>query len=451
MIELSRTFHELPDPARSSAKVHAGASLAARRTMRFASLTCTLAFACACGDSGSGSDPDVFAARELPAAVKDDAAVIARANNQFALDLYAQLAADNGNLFLSPFSISTALAMTDAGAAGATDQELRQALHFTLPGERLHAGYHALLDSLDTGRGFGVYTLATANRMFGQVGLPFLDNFLAITRNDYGAELQQVDFIRDFEAARATVNKWVADQTDGKIDPLFAPGSIDETMRLVLANAILFKGNWANHFDRNRTADAAFHLADGRAVQTRMMHREGALAMAQIPGGRLAMLPFRGKDLSMLVLLPFEIDGLPALEAQLTVDALAESVRRAEAAQAAPTSEKLEIALPRFGITKELALPEVLDKLGMASAFDSTAADFSGIDGRRDLYIQRVVHKATITVDEDGAEAAAATGVGVGTTSLPQPFVADHPFVFAIYDHVTGSILFLGRVQDPSA
>jgi serpin B len=448
MIELSRTFHGLPDHAPLAEESPRGSRLAAPGTMRFASLTFTLAFTlAACGDPGP--DPDVIAARELPAAVKGDAAEIARSNNQFALDLYAQLAADPGNLFLSPFSISTALAMTSAGAAGVTDQELRQTLHFTLPGDRLHAGYGAVLDSLDVGRGFGVYTLATANRLFGQDGMPFLPSFLAITRDDYGAELQQLDFIGDPEAARVAVNKWVADNTDGKIDQLFAPGTINDMTRLVLANAIVFKGDWANHFELSRTADAAFHLADGRTVQARMMKRTGALGMAEVPGGRLGLLPFRGKDLSMLVLLPNSADALPALEAQLTIDALAQAIDRAAAAAANPAFAEIEIALPRFGVTSKVALPEALGKLGMASAFDPNIADFSGIAGERNLYIESVVHEATITVDETGAEAAAATGVGVGTTSAPVPFVADRPFVFAIFDHVTGSILFLGRVHDP--
>ena len=414
--------------------------------MRLTSLS--VAFLCACSDP---SEPDVLGARELPAAVKDDAAAIALANNQFAFDLYARLVPDHDNFFMSPFSISTALAMVDAGAAGTTDQELRQTLHFTLPGDRMHSAYGALLDSLDTGRGFGAYTLATANRLFGQIGLPFLPDFLTITRRDYDAELQPVDFERDPEAARATVNAWVGEQTDGKIEELFASGAFDGTTRLALANAIVFKGAWARHFDSGLTADGAFQLSDGRTIQTPMMHKRDVIATTGIPGGRLGVLPFRGKDLSMLVLLPDRADGLPALEAQLTGDAIGPLLDRVQTLQVPSNAEKVDVALPRFSITSGAELPELLAELGMASAFDADTADFSGMDGRRDLYIQRVVHKATITVDENGAEAAAATGVGVGVTSLPQPFVADHAFVFAIYDHVTGSILFLGRVVNPSA
>jgi len=410
--------------------------------MRFALLIAVLASACS-----DPAEPDIVAARELPAAFKEDVGAIARANNQFAFDLYTKLATTPGNLFVSPFSISTALAMVDAGAAGATDQELRQTLHFSLPGDRLHGAYGAMLDSLSVGRGFGTYTLAVANRLFGQTGLPFLPDFLTITRRDYDAELQPADFQNDPEAARTSVNSWVSDQTDGKIADLFAPGSIDDMTRLVLANAIVFKGAWANHFDLARTADGAFQLSDGRTIQARMMHRRGTIATAGFPGGRLGVMPFRGKDLSMIVLLPERADGLAALEAQLTGDAVAEWIGRAQS----PHVDEVEIALPKFGVTSGVELPKVLEALGMVSAFDPNTADLSGIDGTRNLYIQKVVHKATVTVDENGAEAAAATGVGVGTTSLPPSFVADHPFVFAIYDHVTGSILFLGRLQDPSA
>jgi len=447
MIGVSRTFHGLPARRAPAPSQRAGVRLAAPPCMRLTSLS--VAVLCAC--SSNPSEPDVLAARELPAAVKDDAAAIALANNQFAFDLYALLAPDHDNLFMSPFSISTALAMVDAGAAGTTDQELRRTLRFTVPGDRMHSAYGALLDSLDVGRGFGTYTLATANRLFGQTGLPFVPDFLTITRRDYGAELQQVDFERDPEAARATVNAWVADNTDGKIEELFASGAFDMTTRLVLANAIVFKGAWANHFDTSLTTDGAFQLSDGRTIRTPMMHKRDVIATTSIPGGRLGVLPFRGKDLSMLVLLPDRPDGLPTLEAQFTGDAIAPLIARVRGLQVPSNAEEVDVALPRFSITSGFELPDLLAKLGMVSAFDPDAADFSGIDGKRDLYIQRVVHKATITVDENGAEAAAATGVGVGTTSTPQPFVADRPFLFAIYDHVSESILFLGRVVNPSA
>jgi serpin B len=400
--------------------------------------------ACTAACSGSSEIGDVIAARQIPEAIRPDVAAIAQANNQFACDLYAKLAVHDGNLFVSPFSISTAMAMVDAGAAGSTDAELRGALHFTLPGERTHAAYGALLDSLDTGRTFGAYTLATADRLFGQRGLKFSPDFLATTKNDYGAELLPVDFQHDLEAARATINGWVADQTEHRITELFAPGELDPTTVLALVNAIVFQGTWEQRFDAGATANAPFQLAQGAAVQAPMMHNHGPIATAAIPGGAIGVLPFHGKDLSMVLALPERPDGLPAIEAALSADAIAQWI-----AAAKPDPEVSEVALPKFAITSAVDLAAVLEQLGITSAFDPQLADFSPIDGARNLYLQRVVHRAVLAVDERGGTAAAATGVGLVPTAATL-FVADRPFVFFIYDHVTGSVLFLGRLADPT-
>lgn len=393
--------------------------------------------------AGCTSQPDVITARQLPAAIQGDAAAVVAANNQFACDVLAKVPA--GNSVFSPFSISTALAMLDAGAAGQTDSELRAALHFTLPGAQTHAAYGALLASLDTGRGYGGYTLATADRLFGQQGFAFLPDFLATTKTDYHAELEPLDFESAPDASRATVNQWVASQTDGKIPELFPAGSIDPSTRLVLANAIVFKGSWDMQFDPSKTATGSFHVAGGGDVSVPLMHASLPISTAALPGGRLGVLPFHGKDLGMLVLLPDAPDGLPQLEAQLTGDVIAAAV-----AAASPFGENIDLALPKFALEQNLALTSLLESLGITTAFDPVAADFSAIDGARDLYVQTAIHDATITVDEQGAEATAATGIGVGTTSLPPSFLADHSFAFAIFDQVTGSILFLGRVEDPS-
>jgi serpin B len=393
---------------------------------------------------------NVRTARALPEAIKADVAEVARGNNQFALDLYAELAQGDGNVFLSPFSISTALAMVDAGAAGTTDAELRAALHFTLPGARTHAAYGALLASLQVGRDHGGYDLAVANRLFGQAGFPFLDGFLATTRKDYGAELATVDFAGNADAARIQVNQWVADHTDAKIRELFEPGSLDTSTILALVNAIVFKGTWANKFDRGSTADAAFRLADGSTVQTAMMHRTGPMAMAAFGATSvLGMFPFNGGDLSFVVVMPDDPSGLPAVEAELAGGGLAAKLDAAD--PALRQQPDIQIALPKLAITGKYELPAALQALGITSAFDPDTADFSMMDGRGDLMLDDVVHEAMITVDEDGAEARAATGVGVGPTSAPSnpSFIVDRPFVFAIYDHVSHSILFLGRVTDP--
>jgi serpin B len=387
---------------------------------------------------------DILAARKIPSALEPDVAEVAAANNQFACDVYRKVVAETGNTFFSPFSISTALAMVDAGAANNTDAQLRTTLHFTLPGERLHTAYGALLDSLAIGRDHGAYTLATANRLFGQQGFPFLPSYLTITKNDYGAELLPVDFAADPEAARHTVNQWVADQTDAKIPELFPQGALDASTRLALANAIVFRGDWANHFDHDRTQPSPFHLADGSTVMVPMMGKHDVIAGHGIPGGRLGVLPFDGKDLSFVVLLPATPDGLPALEAQLDGATLASSIDAATNGE-----EAIDVRLPKLQITSSLDLGAALIALGITDAFSPDVADFSALDGDRDLSIQSAVHKAVLTVDEDGAEAVAATGVGIGITSLPAPFEVDRPFAFVIYDHVTHSVLFMGRVQDP--
>ena len=388
------------------------------------------------------SDDSVIAARQLDEAIQPDAEAVARGNNQLACDLYAKLAEGGGNTFFSPFSISTALAMLDAGAAGETDAELRRALHFELPGERAHAAYGALLDSLAIGRDFGEYTLATANRLFGQDGYEFLPGFLGITRDHYDAELMPVDFARDPEGARGIVNDWVKGQTDGKIEELFEQGDLDPSTVLVLANAIVFKGKWQGKFAS--TQDSAFRLADGTTVNVPIMSKQDTISVSHIPGGRLGVMPFRGEDLSMLVLLPDEPSGLPAIEQELSGANLATWIGGASEAD-----ERIQITLPKFSLEEKIDLEATLKALGIVTAFDPASADFSAMNGRRDLYVQKTVHRAVIAVDENGAEAAAATGVSVGRDAAPEPFEVDRPFVLAIYDHVTGSVLFMGRVLDP--
>lgn len=396
------------------------------------------------GMGGNGDDAiDVVAARQLPVAIQADAAAVAKANNQFACDLYGKLGIA-GNAVVSPFSISTALAMLDAGAAGTTDAELRAALHVALPGDHSHAAYGALLNSLDTGRSFGMYTLATADRLFGQSGMPFQQPFLDIARTDYGAPLMPVDFHGDIAGARAAINTWVADQTDHEINELF--GSLDPATVLAMVNAIVFKGSWEHTFTGVTTQDP-FRRADGTTVQAPTMHKHDTVIAASIPGGRLILLPFAGKDLSMALLVPFQPDGLPAIETALTGDAIAQWIGAAKA-----DTERVDVSLPKFAITTQVAaLPAVLAELGIRSAFDPATADLSGIDGLRDLFVGQVVHQAVIRVDELGATAAAATGVGAEPASVPAPIIIDRPFVFMIYDHVTGSVLFMGRLADPTA
>jgi len=388
--------------------------------------------------------PDVLIARKLPAALQADAAAVVAANNALALDLYARTAAGTSqNAVASPFSVATALTMLDAGAAGNTDTELRTALHATLPGAQLHSAYGALLTSLDTGRSYGAYDLATADRVFGQQGFAFEQSYLDTTKRDYHAPLQSVDF-GDPEAARSTINGWVSSQTDARIPELFPQSSIDGSTKLVLANAIVFKGTWDKPFDASKTAPGSFHVAGGVSVTVPLMHASIPLSFGSLPNATVGVLPFHGKDLSLVVIVPHDPDGLPAVEAALSAPALVDAINKA-----VPLGAPSEVTLPKFSITQNQDLIPVLQDLGIHDAFNSVA-DFSGIDGAHDLQVDTVFHDAMITVDEQGAEAAAGTGVGVVVVSAPPPLTADHSFVFVLYDHVTGSILFMGRLLDPT-
>lgn len=398
---------------------------------------------CSGRSSSASSSSSSSSARDIPAAHKDDVAAAVRASNQFACDLYAKLAVGGGNVFLSPFSVSTALAMVDAGAGGTTDQELRSAMHVGLPGPRLHAAYGAMLASLDAGRASGSYTLAIANRLFGQTGFPFLPEFQSTMQRDYRAELMPLDFGSP-ENARRTVNAWVADHTEQRLTELLAPGSLDASTRLVLANAILFKGTWQHQFSRDATRSGPFRLADGGTVQAAMMYKRDTVAIAAIPGGMIGVLPFRGDDLTMVVLVPERPGGLPEVERQLSGEAIGQWLTGAHA------SEDIEVMVPRFVLTSAFELPDVLASLGIASAFDPGRADFSALDGRRDLTLQRAVHQARITVNEEGAEAVAATVMTTRVTSVPPSLFLDRPFAFFIHDRVTGAILFMGRLADPT-
>jgi serpin B len=375
------------------------------------------------------------------------AAAVARDGNAFACDLYARLRTEqSGNLFFSPQSISTALAMTYAGARGETAAQMARTLRFSLPQAELPAAYAELLRVLNPS-GDRSYRLSVANRLWGQRGEAFLDAFLAVTRRDFGAELGLVDFKTGAEAAREEINAWVLGQTADKIRDLIPPGVLGPDTRLVLTNAIYFRGEWAKRFDEKATSDQPFHLAAARTVTVPLMFARTRAGFAAYPddGVKVAELPYKGDDVSMLVLLPDAVDGLPALEAKLTVENLARwtgALRR----------QDVLVHLPRFSVESGFGLGPTLAAMGMPLPF-SDAADFSGMNGKRDLAISAVVHKARVDVDEQGTEAAAATGVVVGVTAAlpgePPTFRADHPFVYLIRHNPTGAILFLGRLVNP--
>jgi serpin B len=383
---------------------------------------------------------------------------VVEGNTRFALDLYARLREGPGNRFFSPYSLSTALAMTYAGARDATAAEMADTLHFTLAPDRLHPAFHALIAHIngEGAPGAGAagqaatrrFQLLTANALWGQQGEGFLPGFLDLTRANYGAGLREVDFRHHTEEARRAINAWVEQQTADKIKDLVGPSDLTRDTALVLTNAIYFKGDWAHPFEESRTKrDGTFNAPGGRKVTVPMMAQTRAFPYFDGGSFQLLELPYAGDELAMDVLLPRETDGLPALEAQLTPENLAGWLRQASRAQA-------EVELPRFSLTEEFRLADALRQMGMPAAFDRDRADFSGMNGKRNLAISEVIHKAFVDVNEKGTEAAAATAVTMVRTMavLPQKtvqFRADHPFVFLIRDRSTGSVLFLGRLVEP--
>jgi serine protease inhibitor len=383
-----------------------------------------------------GQGADTPAAADRKAAVAGD--------NAFAGALYGQLGKQSGNLFFSPESISTALAMAYAGARGETASEMAKTLHFTLPPEKLHPAMGALLRELNAPQ--EGYQLSVANALWAQHGYTFLDDFLKLLKNDYGAGLNQVDFKGSSETVRSTINQWVEQKTQDKIKDLLQPGSLRPDTRLVLTNAIYFKGNWQTQFDKAQTRDEDFHVSEGQTKTSPLMHREGGFNYFKGPSFQILEIPYKGKDLSMLVLLPDEIGGLASLEQALTNT-------QQWLRQLAPVS-KVIVTIPKFKMTQQFELGATLGAMGMPAAF-SGSANFSGMTGTRDFAISQVIHKAFVDVNEEGTEAAAATAVTMRALAIrvpdqpPPVFRADHPFVFLIRDNRTESIFFMGRVADP--
>jgi serpin B len=382
---------------------------------------------------------------------KTDQKAVVEGNNAFTVALYGQLRNQDGNLFFSPESISTALAMTYAGARGDTASEMAKTLHFTLPPERLHPAMGALLSDLNAPH--KGYQLRAADALWAQQDYVFLDDFLKLNKRDYGAGFNQVDFKGSTEAARLTINQWIEQKTNDKIKDLLQPGVLDSLTKMVLTNAIYFKGDWLTPFPKDWTEDDDFHLSPARNVKAPLMHlNEG---FDYFDGGTFQALaiPYESGDLSMVVFLPKDVGGLPAFENSLTASNMKQWLDQLHWVPI------VILTLPKFKMTRQFGLAGTLSAMGMPRAFDANAADFSGMSGNRELYISAVIHKAYIDVDEKGTEAAAATAVIMrGPTAMPprfQPppppvFRADHPFIFLIRDNRSGGILFMGRVTDPT-
>jgi len=368
-------------------------------------------------------------------------------NQAFACDLYKSLSDNDGNIFFSPHSISTALAMTYAGAREITESQMSDMLHFPFGQDVLHPVFGELERSLMASHIPGELELHTANSLWPDARYQFSSRFIDTVRTHYQSDIFPVDY-RESEQARVRINTWVEEKTNEKIRDIIPSGALNAMTRLVVVNAVYFKGKWLNEFDKSKTTDQPFNKINGESVTVKLMSGVMPARLAELNGLQVLELPYRGDHLVMVIALPTTPDGLNAVESSLSPETLAvwsEGLR----------SQDVKVFLPAFSMTRQFQLNRVLMSMGMVNAFDPADADFSGMsDELKGLFISEVIHKAFVEVNEEGTEAAAATAVIMRTTSMPRPppeFRADHPFLFMIKDRNTGSILFAGRYSDPSA
>jgi len=390
--------------------------------------------------SGTTAKEDIPVLNDSGATASSVEATV-EACNGFAFDLYGRYSAGDGNILFSPYSISTALSMTYEGARGETAEEMEAVFGFLEdPSERLPsvAGIYNTLN--EEGR---EYALHTVNALWVQQGYPVQEDYVDAIVSYYGGDVNALDFVAEPDESRVTINEWVEERTNDRIKDLFPSGSIDADVRLVLTNAIYFKGDWLYEFDEEATSVEEFHVTPTTSVEVDMMSLRETFNYAETDELQLLELPYTGEDVSMLILLP-KRGYMGDVEAQLSAERLGEWVDMMEGAT-------VNVYLPRFTFETKYFMMEDLAEMGMPTAF-TDAADFSGMTGNRELFIDKVIHQAFIEVNEEGTEAAAATGVLMRlSAAMPgEVFRADHPFIFLIRDMDTGVILFMGRMTDPS-
>ncbi|XP_062235710.1 leukocyte elastase inhibitor-like [Platichthys flesus] len=381
-------------------------------------------------------------------------AALSKANTSFCLDLFKKLSDNDkaANVFYSPFSISSALAMVMLGARGNTHTQMSESLKTKHCQDNVHADFSKLLNALN--KADAPYSLSVANRLYGEQSYQFVEDFLGETRNHYDAELESVDFKTSHEAARLNINTWVEKQTQGKIPNVLAQGVVDNMTRLVLVNAIYFKGNWNKKFNECETVDAQFRINKKERKPVKMMYQETKFPLTFISEVNCQVLeiPYKGKELSMLIFLPKDIDdsstGLEKLEEKLTYENFVKWTCRDTM-----DNQEVKLGLPRFKMEESYDMKDVLISMGMVDAFDMAMSDFSGMSPSKDLVLSKVVHKAFVEVNEVGTEAAAATACVMMEQCcrllIPVRFIADHPFLFFIRHNSTMSVLFAGRFCSP--
>ena len=409
------------------------------------------------GLSGCGQPTSVYVLQSnkpritSPEVAETDMTALVEGNNAFAFELYQTLKQRGGNLFYSPYSISEALAMTYAGARSETELTMAKTLNLTLSQARLHPAFNSLDLQLKQ-RGEGAkgkdgegFRLNVVNAIWGQKDYEFQAPFLDVLAQNYGVGLRIVDFINETEQSRITINDWVSEQTEERIKDLVPQGAINYLTRLVLTNAIYFNAAWQYPFNENATSDGLFHLAGGNDVTVPMMRQTESFRYTGGNNYQAVELPYDGQELSMLILLP-EAEQFDTFEEQLNVEFVENIIDDLE-------SNEVLLTMPKFEYDSSFSLKEALIIMGMEMAF-TESADFSGMNGKYDLLIQDVLHKAFVLVDEAGTETAAATAVIVGLESAPAEPVEvriDRPFIFIIRDIPTGSVIFAGRVLNPAS
>jgi serpin B len=369
---------------------------------------------------------------------------VINANNRFALDLYSELKKEDGNLFFSPYSISTALAMVYEGAKGKTADEIQAVFRFPIEDNVRRPAFAAIYNELN--KTDSKYKLSTANALWAQNDYKFLDDYFTTIEKYYGGKATNVDFKNSTEDTRQIINNWVESKTNNKIKDLFPKGSLDSSNKLVLTNAIYFKGTWNKQFKKDQTKDEDFRVNSSSTVKVPMMKQTGEDAKFLYTEDNILQvleMSYKGDKLSMMILLP-KNDNISSFENSLTLEKINEWKSKL-------TEQRVDVFIPKFTFDTKYFMSDTLKKMSMSTAF-TNSADFSGMDGTKNLSIQTVVHQAFVDVNEEGTEAAAATGIGMAGTAMPQPvpiFRTDHPFVFIIQDKDNGDILFLGRVANP--
>ncbi len=396
---------------------------------------------------GCAPEAEVFVADDNGATSEGTNAIV-EANNKFAFNLYSEYKSGEGNIFFSPYSISTALAMTYEGARGKTAEEMRQVFYFPEDDNLRKSSFASIYNEIN--KKDKAYKLSTANALWAQKDYSFLEEYVSIVENYYGGKATNLDFIKETEESRQTINGWIEDQTNDKIKDLIPVGALNKLTRLVITNAVYFKGTWVKQFEKKDTREEDFTTSSGQKVKTPMMRLVGndaVFSYAENDNLQILELPYNGENLSMLVILPKE--DLMDIEKSINSEKVSEWKNRLR-------KQRVDIFIPKFKFETKYLMAGTLAEMGMPTAF-SDSADFTGMedDPEENFKIDKVIHQAFVEVNEEGTEAAAATAVimtGITSVGPPTPiFRADHPFIFIIQQKSTGNILFMGRVSNPTS